>query len=155
MDPVERSRKQVDDRRAVEAELTRVERVLEVRYASVEEQQELDVAAGGSAKSFAESRYGKEEKPIREGEILLLPGHVRHSPQRPEPGSVGLVVEKVRPAQVKDGFEWYCPKCSALVHRVEAGVRDIVKDLPPLFEAFYRSARQCPKCGHLHPGKAA
>ena len=24
--------------------------------------------------------------PIREGEILLLPGHVRHSPQRPQPG---------------------------------------------------------------------
>jgi 3-hydroxyanthranilate 3,4-dioxygenase len=93
--------------------------------------------------------------PIREGEILLLPGHVRHSPQRHEPGSVGLVVEKIRPAQVKDGFEWYCPKCSALVHRVEVGVRDIVKDLPPLFEAFYRSAPQCPKCGHIHPGKAA
>ena len=27
--------------------------------------------------------------PMREGEILLLPGHVRHSPQRPQPGSVG------------------------------------------------------------------
>ena len=36
--------------------------------------------------------------PIREGEILLLPAHLRHSPQRPEPGSVGMVVEKIRPA---------------------------------------------------------
>src|SRR5262245_24909021 len=43
--------------------------------------------------------------PIREGEVLLIPGHLRHSPQRPEPGSVGLVVEKVRPAEVLDGFE--------------------------------------------------
>jgi 3-hydroxyanthranilate 3,4-dioxygenase len=92
--------------------------------------------------------------PIREGEILLLTGHVRHSPQRPEPGSVGLVVERVRPRDVNDGFEWYCPKCWTVVHRVEVNVQDIVKDLPPLFDAFYTSARKCPQCGHLHPGKA-
>jgi 3-hydroxyanthranilate 3,4-dioxygenase len=92
--------------------------------------------------------------PIREGEILLIPGHLRHSPQRPEAGSVGLVVEKVRPKDVHDAFEWYCPQCWARVHRVQVNVRDIVKDLPPLFDAFYRSARRCPQCGHLHPGKA-
>ena len=97
------------------------------------------------------------EVPIREGEVLLIPGHLRPSPQRPEPGSVGLVVEKVRPGEVMDGFEWYCPKCHALVHRVDVNVKDIVADLPPLFEEFYRSAekRRCGKCGHLHPGKAA
>ena len=92
--------------------------------------------------------------PIREGEILLLPGHVRHSPQRPEPGSVGLVVEKVRPQGVIDGFEWFCPGCHALVHRVEVGVKDIVQDLPPLFAAFYSGLRKCPDCGQIHPGKA-
>ena len=92
--------------------------------------------------------------PIREGEVLLIPGHLRHSPQRPEPGSVGLVVEKVRPAGVQDGFEWYCPSCAALVHRVEVNVKNIVRDLPPLFEAFYAGKRECPKCGHAHPGKA-
>jgi len=93
------------------------------------------------------------ELPIREGEILLLPGHVRHSPQR-EPGSVGLVVEKIRPAAVKDGFEWYCPQCWNLVHRVEVNVRNIVSDLPPLFESFYAGARKCAECGHVHPGRA-
>ena len=86
---------------------------------------------------------------------MLLPGHVRHSPQRPEAGSVGLVVEKIRPPEVKDGFEWYCPQCNALVHRVEVHVKSIVADLPPLFEAFYRGERRCPRCGHVHPGKAA
>lgn len=91
--------------------------------------------------------------PIREGEILLLPGHVRHSPQRPEPGSVGLVVEKIRPAGVDDGFEWYCPKCWTRVHRIEVNVKNIVADLPPLFQKFYDSARKCPSCGHIHPGK--
>jgi 3-hydroxyanthranilate 3,4-dioxygenase len=93
--------------------------------------------------------------PIREGEILLIPAHLRHSPQRPEAGSVGLVVEKVRPQGVDDAFEWYCPKCWALVHRVEVNVQDIVKDLPPLFEAFYAGSRNCPKCGNIHPGKSA
>ena len=33
--------------------------------------------------------------PIREGEVFLLPPHVRHSPQRPA-GSIGLVVEPKR-----------------------------------------------------------
>ena len=28
--------------------------------------------------------------PIRQGEIFLLPAHVRHSPQRPQEGSIGL-----------------------------------------------------------------
>jgi 3-hydroxyanthranilate 3,4-dioxygenase len=89
--------------------------------------------------------------PIREGEILLVPGRCRHSPQRPA-GSVGLVVEKVRSPEVNDGFEWYCPKCWALVHRVEVNVQNIVADLPPLFDAFDRGSRKCPACGHVHPG---
>lgn len=94
-----------------------------------------------------------KDVPIREGEVLLLPAHVRHSPQRPEPGSVGLVVEKIRSKEAIDGFEWYCPQCWALVHRVEVNLKSIVKDLPPLFQAFYDSDRKCPKCGHIHPGK--
>jgi 3-hydroxyanthranilate 3,4-dioxygenase len=92
------------------------------------------------------------EIPVKEGEIVLLPGHYRHSPQRPE-GSVGLVVERVRPPDVKDAFEWYCPKCWTRVHRVEVNVQNIVADLPPLFEAFYASSRKCPQCGEIHPGK--
>ena len=39
--------------------------------------------------------------PIREGEVFLLPPHVRHSPQRPQEGSVGLVVEAARPARAR------------------------------------------------------
>ena len=37
--------------------------------------------------------------PIREGEVFLLPPHARHSPQRPVPGSIGLVVEGTRREQ--------------------------------------------------------
>lgn len=93
--------------------------------------------------------------PIREGEVFYLPPHVRHSPQRPMPGSVGLVLEGNRAPDQPDGFEWYCFDCNALVHRVELVIRDIVKDLPPLFGAFFESeaARRCGDCGALHPGK--
>ena len=92
---------------------------------------------------------------IREGDVFLLPPHVRHSPQRPIPGSIGLVVESPRVNGMKDGFEWFCMKCKGLVYRVEVEVKDIVKDLPPLYEAFYadEQARTCKACGEVHPGK--
>ena len=97
---------------------------------------------------------GPYEIALNEGAIFLLPPHVRHSPQR-EPGSLGLVIEQRRLQGEKDGFEWYCDMCRALVHRVELQLVSIVRDLPPLFEAFYGSAeaRTCPECGALHPGK--
>jgi 3-hydroxyanthranilate 3,4-dioxygenase len=93
--------------------------------------------------------------PIKEGDVFLLPAHVRHSPQRPVPGSVGLVVEGARGADARDGFEWFCFNCGERVHRVEIAVKDIVKDLPPLYEAFYsdEKLRKCPNCGTIHPGK--
>ncbi len=95
--------------------------------------------------------------PIRAGDIFLLPPHVRHSPQRPVPGSVGLVIEYRRPPGALDAFEWYCLECHARVHRVEVQLQSIVRDLPPLFERFYGDAslRKCPACGVVHPGKAA
>jgi 3-hydroxyanthranilate 3,4-dioxygenase len=92
---------------------------------------------------------------LKEGAMLVLPPHLRHSPQRPEPDSRCLVIERQRPEGVRDGFEWYCLACDALVHRVEVQLKSIVKDLPPLFEAFYASEarRRCPDCGTLHTGK--
>ncbi len=96
------------------------------------------------------------DMPIREGEVYLLPPRLRHSPQRPDPDSIGLVVEYQRDIGELDGFEWVCPNCSELVHRVELQVQAIDKDLPPLFAAFHQdeTARTCPNCGTLHPGKA-
>ena len=93
--------------------------------------------------------------PIREGDVFLLPPHMRHSPQRPQPGSIGLVIEPARPEGVLDAIEWYCFECNALVHRAELDLESIVDDLPPVYEAFYGSdtARTCPECGALHPGK--
>ncbi|MFB4302712.1 3-hydroxyanthranilate 3,4-dioxygenase [Actinomadura sp. NTSP31] len=90
---------------------------------------------------------------INEGDVFLLPPHVRHSPQRPEEGSIGLVVEIPRPEGLTEAFEWYCTECHHLVHRAELQVRSIVDDLPPAFEGFYGGDRECPNCGAVHPGR--
>lgn len=93
--------------------------------------------------------------PIREGDIFLLPPHVRHSPQRPMEGSIGLVIEPTRPEGLLDAVEWYCFECTELVHRAEVDLESIVDDLPPIYQAFYadEKLRTCPKCGAVHPGK--
>ncbi len=93
--------------------------------------------------------------PIREGEIFLLPPHVRHSPQRPEEGSIGLVIEPKRQTGELDAIEWYCFECGSLVHRAEMQLQSIVRDLPPVYEKFYASQedRTCPNCQTIHPGK--
>ncbi len=94
--------------------------------------------------------------PIRQGEIFLLPGKVPHSPQRGT-GTVGLVIEHKRPAGVKDGFAWYCEKCGTSLYSEFLEVRDIVKDLPPVFDRFYGEASHltCKKCGHRMKGRDA
>lgn len=92
---------------------------------------------------------------IGEGDMWVLPRGMPHSPQRPEAGSIGLVFERVREEGMTERFRWYCPACNAIVHDVELQVRDIVADLPPVFDAFYESeeARTCPECGTVHPGR--
>jgi 3-hydroxyanthranilate 3,4-dioxygenase len=100
---------------------------------------------------------GKPPKdiPIHEGDVFLLPKHMRHSPQRPA-DTIGLVIEMPRPGESVDAFEWYCPHCHYLVHRAEVRLKSIVKDLPPLFDAFYSNEdlRRCRYCGTIHPGRA-
>lgn len=93
--------------------------------------------------------------PIRQGDVFLLPPHVRHSPQRPQEGSVGLVIEPKRPEGALDAIEWYCFECGTRVHRAELALKSIVDDLPPVYEKFYadEDLRTCPNCKTVHPGK--
>ncbi|EWM19331.1 MULTISPECIES: 3-hydroxyanthranilate 3,4-dioxygenase [unclassified Kutzneria] len=94
---------------------------------------------------------------VREGEMWLLPRNTPHSPQRPDPGSVGVVIERIREEGVLEKFQWYCLNCNHLVHEAELQVRDIVVDLPPVFERFYadENLRKCGNCGTVHPGRSA
>ncbi|MEU4508523.1 3-hydroxyanthranilate 3,4-dioxygenase [Nonomuraea wenchangensis] len=121
----------------------------------VDPYEELFYQVRGNMHVNVVTENGPETVHVREGQMWLLPGGVPHSPQRPEEGSVGLVIERIRPEGTLERFQWYCAECGGLVHDVELQVRDIVKDLPPVFEAFYadEKARTCGRCGALHPGK--
>lgn len=85
--------------------------------------------------------------PINEGEIFLLSPNIPHSPQRFE-NTVGLVVERKRYEGELDGFQWYCDECHAMLYDKYFPLTNIVKQLPPLFDAFWNNedARTCKKC---------
>jgi 3-hydroxyanthranilate 3,4-dioxygenase len=86
--------------------------------------------------------------PIRAGEMLLLPPRVPHSPQR-FAGTVGLVIERERRAGERDGLQWYCENCAALLYEETFQLTDIETQFPPVFERFFGSleARSCRACG--------
>ncbi len=92
---------------------------------------------------------------IAEGEILLLPPKVPHSPQRFE-NTVGLVVERKRLDEELDGFMWYCEQCDQKLYEEFLYISDIVEQLPPIFERFYDSEenRTCKNCGTVMPPRA-
>ena len=94
--------------------------------------------------------------PIKEGEIFLLPPKVPHSPQRPA-GTVGLVIERRRAPGEKDGFAWYCQGCGSSLYSEFLEVKDLVKDLPPVFDRFYGRSENltCRKCGTSMEGRRA
>ena len=92
--------------------------------------------------------------PIREGEMFLLPAHVPHSPQR-FTNTVGLVIERVRAPEEKDGFVWFCGNCHAPLYSEYLHVSDIVEQLPPIFDRFCENEenRKCSECGWVMPGR--
>ena len=110
----------------------------------------------GNASLIVLDRGKFERVHLKQGDIFLLPAHVRHSPQRPEPGSLCTVVEIARPQGMLDAFEWYCAHCAGLVKRIEVQLSSIVEDLPKTYQKFYESSdaeRTCPNCGSVHPGR--
>jgi 3-hydroxyanthranilate 3,4-dioxygenase len=85
---------------------------------------------------------------IKAGDMFLLPAKVPHSPQRPA-GSVGLVIERYRKSEEKDGFHWYCENCNNLLYEEYFDLKDIVTQFPGIMKNFYDSEerRCCKKCG--------
>ncbi len=76
----------------------------------------------------------RSEVVVREGEMYLLPAHVRHSPQRGE-GCVGLVIERYRQPGEVDALEWY-DKDGNLEFRGEFLVANIEQDLTRVQQAW-------------------
>ena len=85
---------------------------------------------------------------IKEGEVFLLPKNIPHSPQRLK-DTVGLVVEYKREKGLLDTFQWYCEACDDVLYEVNIQLEDIVTQLPPLFDSFWKNEqnRTCGSCG--------
>jgi len=89
----------------------------------------------------------KRDVHIKEGDIMLLPPLVPHSPQRPA-NTIGMVLERRRPEGQNDHMRFYCEKCDNVLYDPEFYLTDIVSQLKPLMETFWgdESLRTCDKC---------
>jgi 3-hydroxyanthranilate 3,4-dioxygenase len=86
--------------------------------------------------------------PIKAGEMFLLPANVQHSPQR-GPNTIGMVIERRRAEDELDGFIWYCEKCDHKLYEEYMPVKNIVTDLPKVFDRFWNDEKNhtCSACG--------
>ncbi|MEQ9263350.1 MAG: 3-hydroxyanthranilate 3,4-dioxygenase [Owenweeksia sp.] len=90
-----------------------------------------------------------KEMTLGPGDMYLHPAKVPHSPIRGE-GSIGLVVERVRPDHT-DGLLWFCDNCNHKLHETYFQLNNIETDFLPRFKEFYASEelRTCNNCGQV------
>jgi len=86
--------------------------------------------------------------PIKEGDIFLLPPKVPHNPKRPA-NTIGLVIERRRRENEKDGLLWFCENCNHKLYEEYFPLTDITTQFQVVFEKFYtnESLRTCKECG--------
>ncbi|KAI9223490.1 3-hydroxyanthranilate 3,4-dioxygenase [Blastocladiella britannica] len=91
---------------------------------------------------------------IREGEMYLLPGGVPHNPVR-FADTIGIVLERQRPAGALDRLRWYCSACKEIVYEESFVMYDLGVQLKPVIEKFAASAdlRTCKACGTVNDAK--
>lgn len=89
------------------------------------------------------------EVPIKEGDIFLLPPKTPHNPIRFK-NTVGLVMERRRRENEKDGLMWFCEKCNNKLYDEYFTLNDITSQFQTIFEKFYNSdsLRTCSSCGY-------
>jgi len=91
---------------------------------------------------------------IKEGDMFLLPGNTPHNPVRFE-NTIGLVMERVRPAGSVDRLRWYCRKGNhakpTIIREESFHCTDLGTQLKPLINAWRDNAdlRRCQECGQV------
>ena len=93
----------------------------------------------------------RQEHWIHEGQVMLVPANVPHSPQRPA-DTWGVVIERPRADDQYDSLVWFCDVCGQETHRVTFHVRDIETELAAAMLNYNNSEllRTCPN-GHVNP----
>jgi len=78
---------------------------------------------------------------IKEGHVFLLPSRVPHSPQRPETGSLGLVIERERVQGESDALRYYSDfnLCKQVLWERHFRCTDLGKDLGPVVQSWKNS----------------
>lgn len=86
--------------------------------------------------------------PVREGETFFIPPNVPHAPVRP-PDTLGVVVERRRPAGEHEHVIFYCEKCGAVVEDIDFDCADIVQAFSQAMLDFWNddARRTCKRCG--------
>ena len=90
------------------------------------------------------------EYQINEGEMFLLPQKIPHSPVRSK-GSIGLVIERKRAKEHRDGLMWFSDTANELLYEEYFHLKNVEKDFLPVFKRFYsdEKLRTCPKTGEV------
>ncbi len=85
---------------------------------------------------------------VREGETFFIPPNVAHAPVRP-PDTIGVVVERRRPAGEREHVIFYCANCEALVEDIDFDCGDIVQHFSQAMLDFWSddARRTCKQCG--------
>ncbi|MES2284702.1 MAG: 3-hydroxyanthranilate 3,4-dioxygenase [Bacteroidota bacterium] len=87
---------------------------------------------------------------IKEGDIFLLPPKVPHNPRRGA-NTIGLVMERRRRDNEKDGLLWFCENCNNKLYEKYFPLTNIMTQFQETFKEFYGNVdlRTCKKCGHV------
>ena len=88
--------------------------------------------------------------PINEGDIFLLPPKTPHNPKRGV-NTIGLVMERKRRDNEKDGLLWFCEKCNHKLYEKYFSLTNIMTQFQQTFSDFYgnETLRTCTNCGYI------
>ena len=114
------------------------------------ESEEFFFQLEGNVKVKIQENGKAVEIPINEGDIFLLPPGVPHSPIRGE-NTVGLVMERKRRENEKDGLLWFCESCNHKLFERYFSLGNIMTQFQETFRYFYENEdlRTCKQCGHV------
>ena len=105
----------------------------------VDESSELFFQLKGTMELPILERKKRRVVRIGPGDVFLLPGRIPHSPQRPEAGSIGLVLERKRNVEYEfDCMRWYedFETCAKVQFERFFPCHDLGKDLVPIAESY-------------------
>ncbi|KAG0344224.1 3-hydroxyanthranilic acid dioxygenase [Podila humilis] len=91
---------------------------------------------------------------VNETEVRTRYSNTPHNPVR-FADTVGIVIERQRPAEALDRLRWYCDECKEIVFEESFHCVDLGKQLAPVIKRYAAdiSLRKCKACGHTNAAK--